>query len=150
MASAIFAGPTQQLDYLQDLGVTAIWLLPFYPSPLKDDGYDIADYYSINPIYGTLRDFKAFLNEAHAAGPAGDHGIGREPYLRPAPVVPTFAARRREPPGAIFMSGATRRRSISEARIIFRDFEPSNWTWDPVARAYLLASVLFPSTGLEF
>src|SRR6266704_2672585 len=61
-----FPGLTQRLDYLQELGVTAIWLLPFYPSPLKDDGYDIADYYSINPIYGTLRDFKTFLNEAHA------------------------------------------------------------------------------------
>src|SRR5256886_13097151 len=61
-----FQGLTQKLDYLQDLGITAIWLLPFYPSPLRDDGYDIADYYSINPIYGTLEDFKAFLNEAHA------------------------------------------------------------------------------------
>src|SRR4051812_36836268 len=58
-------GLTQKLDYLQDLGITAIWLLPFYPSPLKDDGYDIADYYSINPIYGTLGDFKAFLKQAH-------------------------------------------------------------------------------------
>src|SRR5215211_6087982 len=60
-----FRGLTQKLDYLQDLGVTAIWLLPFYPSPLKDDGYDIADYYSINSIYGTIKDFKAFLAEAH-------------------------------------------------------------------------------------
>src|SRR5712671_3228421 len=60
-----FAGLTQKLDYLRELGVTALWLLPFYPSPLKDDGYDIADYYSINPIYGTLREFKTFLHEAH-------------------------------------------------------------------------------------
>src|SRR5882724_10398523 len=58
-------GLTQQLDYLQELGVTAIWLLPFYPSPLRDDGYDIADYFSINPLYGTLRDFKTFLASAH-------------------------------------------------------------------------------------
>jgi len=56
------------LDYIQDLGVTALWLLPFYPSPLKDDGYDIADYYSINPIYGTLGDFRAFLREAKVRG----------------------------------------------------------------------------------
>ena len=63
-----FAGLTQKLDYLQDLGVTAIWLLPFYPSPLKDDGYDIADYTGIHPQYGTLEDFKAFLEAAHERG----------------------------------------------------------------------------------
>src|SRR6476620_9971687 len=63
-----FRGLTQKLDYLQDLGVNALWLLPFYPSPLKDDGYDIADYYSINPIYGNLDQFKTFLHEAHARG----------------------------------------------------------------------------------
>src|SRR5512141_181233 len=63
-----FPGLTQKLDYIQELGVTAIWLLPFYPSPLKDDGYDIADYYSINPIFGTLEDFKTFIREAHARG----------------------------------------------------------------------------------
>src|SRR5689334_10159379 len=59
-----FRGLSQKLDYLCDLGVTAIWLLPFYPSPLRDDGYDIADYYAINPIYGTLREFRQFLTEA--------------------------------------------------------------------------------------
>ena len=63
-----FRGLTQKLDYLQDLGVTALWLLPFYPSPLRDDGYDIADYRAIHPAYGTLRDFKAFLREAHDRG----------------------------------------------------------------------------------
>src|SRR5678809_1206024 len=63
-----FKGLMEKLDYLQELGVSAIWILPFYPSPLKDDGYDIADYYAINPIYGTLGDFKAFLREAHARG----------------------------------------------------------------------------------
>ena len=63
-----FRGLIDKLDYLQDLGVTALWLLPFYPSPLRDDGYDIADYYSINPSYGTMRDFKRFLKEAHARG----------------------------------------------------------------------------------
>src|SRR5438552_8070225 len=60
-----FRGLSQKLDYLQDLGITAIWILPFYPSPLKDDGYDIADYYTVNPIYGTMADFKAFLRESH-------------------------------------------------------------------------------------
>src|SRR5437588_8650658 len=63
-----FAGLTQKLDYLQDLGVTALWLLPFYPSPLKDDGYDIADYTNVHPSYGTLADFKVFLREAHTRG----------------------------------------------------------------------------------
>src|SRR6185503_16028456 len=61
-----FAGLTQKLDYLQDLGATVVWLLPFYPSPLKDDGYDIADYRQVHPIYGNLRDFTLFLREAHA------------------------------------------------------------------------------------
>ncbi|MGH7670490.1 MAG: alpha-amylase family glycosyl hydrolase, partial [Gemmatimonadaceae bacterium] len=60
-----FPGLTQQLDYVRDLGVTAIWLQPFYPSPLRDDGYDIADYTDVHPIYGTLSDFKVFLREAH-------------------------------------------------------------------------------------
>src|SRR3984957_11918963 len=63
-----FRGLTQKLDYIKDLGVTAIWLLPFYPSPLKDDGYDIADYCSVNPMYGTLAHFKALLREAHRRG----------------------------------------------------------------------------------
>ena len=108
MALAIFRGLTQKLDYLQDLGVTAIWLLPFYPSPLKDDGYDIADYYSINPIYGTLEDFKTFLREAHARGLrvitelVVNHTSDQHPWFqrsrRPSPEA------RRE----IFMSGATR------------------------------------------
>src|SRR6201996_7059376 len=63
-----FQGLLQKLDYLRDLGITAIWLLPFYPSPLKDDGYDIADYYDVHPRYGTLADFKVFLREAHKRG----------------------------------------------------------------------------------
>src|SRR5919197_1419344 len=60
-----FRGLVEKLDYLQDLGVTAVWLLPFYPSPLRDDGYDIADYTAVNPQYGSLADFKGFLTEAH-------------------------------------------------------------------------------------
>src|SRR5690606_13299361 len=63
-----FVGLIERLDYLRDLGVTAIWLLPFYPSPLRDDGYDISDYTSVHPSYGTLTDFKRFLREAHARG----------------------------------------------------------------------------------
>src|SRR5215208_4965322 len=63
-----FKGLTEKLDYLQDLGITALWLLPFYPSPLRDDGYDIADYTDIHPSYGTLNDFRTFLKAAHSRG----------------------------------------------------------------------------------
>src|SRR5512144_2259113 len=63
-----FRGLTRKLDYIKDLGMTALWLLPFYPSPLKDDGYDIADYCGVHPMYGTLADFKTFLREAHRLG----------------------------------------------------------------------------------
>ena len=83
-AWAIFRGLTEKLDYLQDLGVTAIWLLPFCPSPWKDDGYDISDYTGVHPAYGTLRDFKIFLKEAHRARAEGDHGTGVQPHIRPA------------------------------------------------------------------
>ena len=107
-----FPGLTQKLDYLQDLGVTAIWLLPFYPSPLRDDGYDIADYTSVHPAYGTLADFKDFLREAHGRGVARDHRAGPQPHLGPASLVSAGA------PGeaglvrsATSTSGATRRRS---------------------------------------
>jgi maltose alpha-D-glucosyltransferase / alpha-amylase len=78
-----FKGLTQKLDYLQDLGITAIWLLPFYPSPLKDDGYDIADYTEINPSYGTLADFKEFLDAAHARG-LRHYRAGHQPHPDPA------------------------------------------------------------------
>ena len=81
-------GLLTKLDYLQSLGVTALWLLPFYPSPLRDDGYDIADYYNIHPSYGTLHDFKVLLKEAHRRGPARHHGTGHQPHQRPAPLVP--------------------------------------------------------------
>jgi maltose alpha-D-glucosyltransferase/alpha-amylase len=131
-----FRGLSQKLDYLQDLGVTAIWLLPFYPSPLKDDGYDIADYCSINPIYGTLRDFRAFLSEAHVRGLrvitelVVNHTSDQHPWFQRA---------RRAAPGSAWRNyyvWSENAEKYREARIIFRDFEPSNWTWDPVARAY--------------
>ena len=91
-----FPGPHVRLDYLQDLGVTCLWLLPFFPSPLRDDGYDIADYVDVNPSYGTLNDFKLFLDAAHTARHAGDDRARHQPHLRPAPVVqgrPPRAAR---------------------------------------------------------
>jgi maltose alpha-D-glucosyltransferase / alpha-amylase len=131
-----FRGLTQKLDYIQDLGVTALWLLPFYPSPLKDDGYDIADYYSINPIYGTLSDFKAFMREAKQRGLRVitelvlNHTSDQHPW---------FQRSRRAAKGSRdreFYVWSDTPEKYKEARIIFKDFEPSNWTWDPVAHSY--------------
>src|ERR1043165_1705848 len=131
-----FPGLTQKLDYLHDLGVTAIWLLPFYPSPLKDDGYDIAEYYSINPIYGALDDFKTFLREAHARGLR----VTTELVVNNTSDQHSWFQRsRRSPPGSKerdFYVWSKSPDKYKEARIIFKDFEPSNWTWDPVAQAY--------------
>src|SRR5512141_1733829 len=131
-----FRGLTERLDYLHDLGVTAIWLLPFYPSPLRDDGYDIAEYYSINPMYGTLKDFKEFLRRAHQRGLqvitelVVNHTSDQHPW---------FQRSRRAPPGdplRDFYVWSNTPEKYREARIIFRDFEPSNWSWDEVAHAY--------------
>ncbi len=131
-----FRGLTSKLDYLQDLGVTALWLLPFYPSPLKDDGYDIADYTDVHPSYGTLRDFHTFLQEAHRRGIRVitelvlNHTSDRHPWFQRA---------RRARPGSRwrdFYVWSDTPQKYTEARIIFKDFEPSNWAWDPVAKAY--------------
>ncbi len=131
-----FTGLTQKLDYLQDLGVTAVWLLPFYPSPLRDDGYDIADYYSINPTYGSLADFKNFLAEAHRRGLRVitelviNHTSDQHPW---------FQRSRRAKAGSAwrnFYVWSDTPEKYKDARIIFKDFETSNWSWDPVARAY--------------
>lgn len=131
-----FPGLIKKLDYLEDLGVTAIWLLPFYPSPLRDDGYDIADYMSVNPIYGNLADFRRFLRESHRRGMRVitelvlNHTSNQHPWFQRA---------RHAPPGSrernFYVWSDTPKR-YQDARIIFRDFETSNWTWDPVANAY--------------
>ncbi len=94
-----FPGLIQKLDYLQDLGVTCLWLLPFFPSPLKDDGYDISDYVNVHPMYGTMEDFQAFLERRARTGTAGDDRAGDESHLRPASLV---SAR---PPGAQGIAG---------------------------------------------
>jgi len=131
-----FRGLTQKLDYIKDLGVTAIWLLPFYPSPLKDDGYDIADYCAVHPNYGTLRDFKTLLNEAHRRGLRViielvlNHTSDQHPWFQRA---------RRAKPGSRwrnFYVWSDTGAEYQEARIIFKDVEVSNWTWDRVANAY--------------
>jgi maltose alpha-D-glucosyltransferase/alpha-amylase len=131
-----FTGLTEKLDYLQDLGVTALWLLPFYPSPLRDDGYDIADYTDINPIYGTLRDFKTFLREAH------DRGLRVITELvmnHTSDAHYWFQRSRRARPGSSwreFYVWSDTPTKYQDARIIFKDFEHSNWTWDHEAQAY--------------
>ncbi len=131
-----FRGLTQKLDYLQDLGVTALWLLPFMPSPWRDDGYDISDYTGIHPSYGTLRDFQIFLREAHRRGLrviteiVVNHTSDQHPWFQRA---------RRAPPGSKyrgFYVWSDTPDKYANARIIFKDFETSNWTWDPVAKAY--------------
>ena len=110
-----FEGLTRKLDYLQDLGVTALWLLPFYPSPLRDDGYDIADYKNIHPAYGRMADFKAFVREAHRRGLRVITELVDQPHLRPASVVSARAARAaRLAVCAIFTSGATPTRNSSK------------------------------------
>ena len=131
-----FRGLTEKLDYLQDLGVTAIWLLPFYPSPLRDDGYDIADYTDVHPDCGTLADFDQLLEEAHRRGLriitelVLNHTSDQHPWFRRA---------RRSPAGSTerdFYVWNDSPERYREARIIFKDFESSNWSWDAVARAY--------------
>ena len=131
-----FPGLTQKLDYLQDLGVNVIWLLPFYPSPLRDDGYDIAHYTDVNPAYGRLDDFKAFLDEAHRRGLRVvtelvlNHRSDQHPWFQ--------RARRAAPgtPERDFYVWSDTPDRYRDARIIFKDFEQSNWSWDPVANAY--------------
>jgi maltose alpha-D-glucosyltransferase/alpha-amylase len=131
-----FRGLITRLDYLADLGVTAIWLLPFYPSPLRDDGYDIADYFSINPSYGTLEDFHQLLEEAHKR----DLKIITELVLNHTSDQNVWFQRARKAPAGSperdFYVWSDDPRKYKEARIIFKDFETSNWTWDPVAKQY--------------
>jgi len=128
-----FGGLMTKLDYLQSLGITAIWLLPFYPSPLRDDGYDIADYYNVNPQYGTLTDFRGFLKEAHARGLRVitelviNHTSDQHAWFQRARRAKRGSAERD------FYVWSDTTEKYQDARIIFKDFEPSNWTWDPVA-----------------
>ncbi|WP_034642244.1 maltose alpha-D-glucosyltransferase [Desulfovibrio inopinatus] len=131
-----FSGFTTKLDYLRDLGVTAIWLLPFYPSPLRDDGYDIAEYMDIHPDYGDMETFKTFIDEAHALGLyvitelVINHTSDRHPW---------FTRARHAPPGSPerdFYVWSDTSDKYLKARIIFKDFEASNWSWDPIAKAY--------------
>ncbi|MGE5246140.1 MAG: maltose alpha-D-glucosyltransferase [Betaproteobacteria bacterium] len=131
-----FRGLSGKLDYLRDLGVTCLWLLPFFPSPLRDDGYDIADYVGVHPSYGTLDDFKRFLDDAHerhlqvVVELVLNHTSDQHPWFQRA---------RSSPPGSAerdyYVWSDTDQR-YRDARIIFLDAERSNWTWDQEAQAY--------------
>jgi maltose alpha-D-glucosyltransferase/alpha-amylase len=131
-----FQGLSQKLDYLQDLGVTAIWLLPFCPSPWRDDGYDTSDYMNVHPAYGTLRDFQAFLREAHGRGLrvitelVMNHTSDQHDWFQRA---------RRAPAGTRWRDyyvWSDTPEKYKDTRIIFKDTEPSNWSWDSTAKAY--------------
>jgi maltose alpha-D-glucosyltransferase / alpha-amylase len=130
-----FAGLTESLDYIQELGVDCLWVLPMYPSPLRDDGYDIADFYGIHPSYGTVEDFQKFLDAAHARNLrvitdlVMNHTSDQHPW---------FQASRSNPasPYADYYVWSPSDRRFTDARIIFVDTEKSNWTLDPTRREY--------------
>ena len=131
-----FAGLTDKLDYLVDLGITAIWLLPFFPSPLRDDGYDVSDYTAVDPRYGTLEDFARFVDRAHRRGLKVitefvlNHTSDRHPWFQRARHSPAGSSER-----DFYVWSDTPDR-YGDARIIFTDSETSNWTWDPVVGAW--------------
>jgi len=131
-----FQGLIEKLDYLEGLGVTCLWLLPFYESPLLDDGYDIAHYERVHPLYGTLDDCRRFVNEAHARGfqviteLVINHTSDRHPWFRAARRAPAGSEKR-----DFYVWSDTDQRYL-DARVIFPDVKRSNWTWDSVAGAY--------------
>ena len=131
-----FRGLIEKLDYVRDLGVNTIWLLPFYPSPMKDDGYDVADYHNVHPQYGTRNDLRTLMREAHRRGLrvvtelVVNHTSDQHPW---------FQAARRAPPGSSkrdFYVWSDSDKKYDKTRIIFTDTETSNWTWDPIAKAF--------------
>jgi maltose alpha-D-glucosyltransferase/alpha-amylase len=130
-----FRGLTNKLDYLQELGINAIWLLPFYPSPLRDDGYDISEYTSVNPTYGTIEDFKAFLAAAHSrrirviTELVLNHTSDQHPWFQEA------RSSRDNPKRDWYVWSDTDNR-YQGVRIIFLDTEMSNWAWDPISKSY--------------
>jgi maltose alpha-D-glucosyltransferase / alpha-amylase len=131
-----FPGLLSRLDYLQDLGVTCLWLLPFFPSPLRDDGYDIANYIDVNPSYGTLNDFKLFLDAAHQRGMQVmielviNHTSDQHPWFKAARIAPKGS------PERDMYVWSDSDKLFDGVRIIFTDTEKSNWTWDEVAQQY--------------
>ena len=131
-----FVGAISKLDYLEELGVTAIWILPFYPSPLRDDGYDIGDYTSVNPSYGTIEDVRRFIDEAHKRNIRVitelviNHTSDQHAWFQRARAAPKGS------PERDFYVWSDTAEKYAGVRIIFKDFEPSNWTFDHVAQQY--------------
>lgn len=131
-----FPGLIQKLDYVRDLGATCIWLLPFFPSPLKDDGYDISDYLNVHPMYGTVEDFRAFLAAAHDRDLqviielVVNHTSDQHPWFQAARQAP------RGSPERDYYVWSDAEQKYKDARIIFSDTERSNWTWDAVAKQF--------------
>jgi maltose alpha-D-glucosyltransferase/alpha-amylase len=131
-----FTGLIEKLDYIAELGVSAIWLLPFYPSPLKDDGYDIADYTAVHPNYGSLQDFRDFMAAAHARGLRVitelviNHTSDQHPWFQRARSAPKGSPER---DWYVWSDDPNR---YGGTRIIFTDTETSNWAWDPVAQQF--------------
>ncbi len=130
-----FRGLAQKLDYLQDLGVSAVWLMPFFPSPLRDDGYDIADYFSVHSSYGNLDDFKSFLQAAHERGirviveMVLNHTSDQHPWFQES-------RKSQDNPKRDWYVWSDTDTKYHGVRIIFVDTELSNWAWDPVSKAY--------------
>jgi len=130
-----FPGLTQKLGYLQELGVSALWLMPFYPSPLKDDGYDIADYTSVHPSYGTVQDFKTFLNAAHDRNirviveMVLNHTSDQHPWFQES-------RSSQDNPKRDWYVWSDTDTQYQGVPIIFVDTEMSNWAWDPISKQY--------------
>jgi maltose alpha-D-glucosyltransferase/alpha-amylase len=131
-----FRGLTSKLDYIKELGVNTVWLQPFYPSPLKDDGYDVADYLNLHPQYGTRNDFRVFMREAHRRGlrviteMVVNHTSDQHAWFQAARRAPAGTSKRN------FYVWSDTHQRYRGTRIIFTDTETSNWAWDPVAKAY--------------
>ncbi len=131
-----FKGLIEKLDYLEQLGITAIWILPFFPSPLRDDGYDIKDYYTVNPIYGDIEDFRHFVAEAHRRNIKViielviNHSSDQHPWFQRAIKAPRDSDERN------YYVWSDDPEKYKEVRIIFQDFEKSNWTWHEEAGQY--------------
>jgi maltose alpha-D-glucosyltransferase / alpha-amylase len=145
-----FPGLIEKLDYIQALGADCIWLLPFYPSPLRDDGYDIADYEEINPVYGKREDFKTFIEEAHRRGIRVitelivNHTSDQHPWFQASRLAPAGSNKRN------YYVWSDTDTKYPDVRIIFCDTEKSNWTWDPVANAYYWHRFFYHQPDLNF
>ena len=145
-----FRGLCEKLGYFEELGVNALWLLPFYPSPMRDDGYDISDYFAVNATYGTLNDFQNFLEEARRRKIRViielviNHTSDQHGWFQRARSAPVGS------PERDFYVWSDTPKRFQDARVIFKDSETSNWSWDAVAQAYYWHRFQFPSAGPQF